>query len=308
VRRLGERLVRHRKAVLVAWLVTVIIGFAASSLLFGRLDPDYKGASHTESVRALDRLGEQGPTIEVLLDGVVPTGSAVQQVLAGFVTEAQGAVPHVARILAPLPGPDGALPPEAAALLAEDGAAALVTVQLDAGVGKAQREDAVSWLREHAPSLQEQLREIDPQATVRLSGSPIVFETINQQINDDLLIAEVASLPVTAIVLVVVFAGLLPALLPIVGAFAAIAGGLLILLGFSYLLSLSSQVVPVVTMLGLGLSIDYSLLIVSRFREERSAGADVPQAVARTVEVAGRTVAFSAVTGAGALLRLVVFR
>src|SRR5690606_30245360 len=71
--------------------------------------------------------------------------------------------------------------------------------------------------------------------------------------------------------MVLVFGGFLAASMPMIGAVASIAGGLGALLGFSYLLELDASVVNVVTILGLGLSIDYGLLMVSRFREELTA-------------------------------------
>lgn len=282
-------------------------GLASSFVLFGRMDPDYEGSPNAESVQALDRLGEQGPAIDVLIDHVDPQNPQTQQALAAFVADSASSIDAVEQVLAPLPGPDGQIPPEAQPLIAKDGGAVLVIVQLADGIDRDDREAALSALREKVPDLEDQLRESDSDATVGLGGSPVVFETINEQINKDLILAEGVSIPVTAIILVIVFAGVLPALMPIIGAVAAIAGGLLVLLGFSYLLTLSSQIAPVVTMLGLGLCIDYSLLIVSRFREERAAGADVHEAVARTVDRAGRTVAFSAITVAIALLGLLVF-
>ena len=73
------------------------------------------------------------------------------------------------------------------------------------------------------------------------------------------------------------------------------------------MITLDPNTVPVTTLLGLGISIDYALLMVSRFREERAAGADVPGAVERTVATAGRTIAFSALTVAVSLSALMIF-
>ena len=81
----------------------------------------------------------------------------------------------------------------------------------------------------------------------------------------------------------------------------AVAGALLILLGVSEVADISAYSVNVVTMLGLGLAVDYSLLVISRFREERAAGLDLPAAIERTLATAGRTVAFSGLTVAAAL-------
>ena len=115
------------------------------------------------------------------------------------------------------------------------------------------------------------------------------------------------SLPITLIVMVVIFGGLLAALLPLIGAIAAVGGAFVCLLGFAAVITLDPNTVPVTTLLGLGISIDYALLMVSRFREERAAGADVPGAVERTAATAGRTIAFSALTVAVSLSALMIF-
>ena len=115
-----------------------------------------------------------------------------------------------------------------------------------------------------------------------------------------------------------VFGGFVAAGMPILGAVASIAGALASLLAFSYVIDLDATVVNVVTVLGLGLCIDYGLLTVSRFREELRARAqgmparDIPRemvidAAARTVDSAGRTVIFSGLTVAISLGGLLVF-
>ena len=97
------------------------------------------------------------------------------------------------------------------------------------------------------------------------------------------------------------------AVTPLLVAIVAVAGALLILLGVSEVADISAYSVNVVTMLGLGLAVDYSLLVISRFREERAAGLDLPAAIERTLATAGRTVAFSGLTVAAALGGLLAF-
>ena len=123
----------------------------------------------------------------------------------------------------------------------------------------------------------------------------------------DLRTGEGIALPVSFVVMIIVFGGFVAAGMPIAGAVASIAGALASLLGFSYLIDLDTTAVNVVTVLGLGLCIDYGLLVVSRFREELRAraqgmpAAEIPvemirAAAARTVDSAGRTVVFSGLT------------
>ena len=112
----------------------------------------------------------------------------------------------------------------------------------------------------------------------RVGGSSDLVDAINHQVELDLRTGEGIALPVSFLVMVVVFGGFLAAGMPIVGAVASIAGALASLLGFSHLIDLDATVVNVVTVLGLGLCIDYGLLSVSRFREELRAARRPPVA------------------------------
>ena len=107
-----------------------------------------------------------------------------------------------------------------------------------------------------------------PGATGQVGGGTLLFDAITGQVEKDLVRGELIALPVSLLVMVLVFGGFLAAGMPIVGAIASIGGALATLLGFSYLIDLDAAVVNVVTVLGLGLCIDYGLLIVSRYREE----------------------------------------
>ena len=160
-----------------------------------------------------------------------------------------------------------------------------------------------------------------PGATGSVSGVGPLVDAITHQIEADLRAGEGIALPLSFIVMVFVFGGFVAAGMPIAGAIASIAGGLASLFAFSHLIDLDASVVNVVTLLGLGLSIDYGLLTVSRYREElgRIGDADtgrrrhtftredVVAATARTVATAGRTVLFSGLTVAIALSGLLLF-
>ncbi|HET9290482.1 MAG TPA: MMPL family transporter, partial [Actinomycetes bacterium] len=113
-------------------------------------------------------------------------------------------------------------------------------------------------------------------------------------------------MPVVLVLLLVVFGGIVAAGLPMLVALVGVAGTLLALFGISAVTDVSVYSVNVVTMLGLGLAVDYALLLVSRFREER-ASRDLPAAVEEAVATAGRTVVFSGLTVAASLAGLLVF-
>ena len=104
--------------------------------------------------------------------------------------------------------------------------------------------------------------------TGRVGGTSLIVSEIRTQVEDDLRTGEAVSLPVALVVMVLVFGGFLAAGMPMLGAVASIATGLGTVYALSYAMDLDSSVLNVVTILSIGLSIDYGLLVVSRFREE----------------------------------------
>lgn len=144
---------------------------------------------------------------------------------------------------------------------------------------------------------------------VRLGGAPAIYGELFRQARTDLFTAECLSLPVVAVLLVVIFRSLVAAALPLAIGITTVLGAFLVLRLASACGDVSIFAVNIVSMLGLGLAIDYSLFVVSRFREElaRAGAGDVPAALARTMATAGRTVLFSGITVAASLLSLEVF-
>ena len=141
-----------------------------------------------------------------------------------------------------------------------------------------------------------------------LRGGPVpVFVDINTQVSEDIAKAESLSIPLLVILLILVFGSLVAGSLPLAVGLVSILGAFTALRALSLFGDVSIFSVNIVTMLGLGLAIDYSLFVVSRFREELRAGSSVEDAVARTVATAGRTVAFSGLTVAVALSSLLFF-
>jgi len=276
--------------VLAAWVLLVAVGFTVGGQVFDRLEPT-RGGSNSESIRGLDLLNEVSPydgQVVAVLDGIASDDPALA-VLADDLA-LLGGVGQVS-----WPGsPDGAR------LIAIDGEAVAFVVDLQRD--PVDRDETVAGVESVL-----RLLERDGQADVLVGGDLLLFDEINEQIEKDIAFAELIALPITLVVMIVIFGGLLAAGLPIVAAMASIAGALLCLLAFSTVLDLDPNVVPVTTFMGLGLAIDYSLLMVSRFREERARGLPVDEAVVRTAETAGRTILFSALTVATSLGGLFVF-
>ncbi|HEX2029121.1 MAG TPA: MMPL family transporter [Nitriliruptorales bacterium] len=143
--------------------------------------------------------------------------------------------------------------------------------------------------------------------TVGVGGEAAVFHEVNQVVEEDLVTAERIAFPVTLVLLVLLFGSVVAALLPLVIGGLAILGTFATLQIIANLTEVSIFALIFTTAMGLGLAIDYALLVVSRFREELHAGHEVPSAVRRTVRTAGRTVVFSAGTVAAALSALLAF-
>ncbi|MFJ9415604.1 MMPL family transporter [Streptomyces sp. NPDC101227] len=144
---------------------------------------------------------------------------------------------------------------------------------------------------------------------VRVSvGGPVaVRHEIQTTIGEDLVRAEMIALPITLVLLVMVFGSAVAALLPLGIGIVAILGTNAVLRGLTEVTDVSVFAMNLTTALGLGLAIDYALFIVRRYREELTAGAEPLEAVGATLRTAGRTVLFSALTVAVSLAAMLVF-
>lgn len=337
--RLGAAAARRPLLVVLVWLVlaaswvaVAVVGVTGQGL-FDRLhsgEPVVPGSESQVGREIVDDAATTGESITLAvtdLDMADPeTLAQAQRVLNAFRPNAQG-VEGVLGVTDPFQVPGGLEDPMAAALLSTAGDGFVVSVTLEPDLSDATetaaRNEVVDLLRE-VPT------DIGPNASGLVSGSHLITEEIVGQLQQDLQRGELVALPLSLLVMVVVFGGFLAAGIPIFGALASIAGGLGALYGFSFWLELDSAVVNVVTVMALGLSIDYGLLIVSRYREEihhalehaesaptrrsartrnrRGKDALVRTALMRTMSTAGRTVAFSGLTVAICVAGLMVMR
>lgn len=183
-------------------------------------------------------------------------------------------------------------------LRSTDGTGALVLVRLEGD------QDATARL---AQAVVPELRLHGAPFQIAAAGSAQVQAEVGEQTEADLLKAELIAAPITLILLVFVFGSAVAALLPLLIAGLSVVTTLAVLRVIASTTSVSVYSVNIVTALGLGLAIDYSLFIVTRYREELAAGAESREAVRTTVRTAGRTVLFSGITVATSLSALLVF-
>src|ERR671913_512232 len=277
--RLGRFLLRRRWAVLAATLAVVVAagvfgGSAITRLKAGGFDdPDAESTRAAAVLR--DEFGAGDPNLVLL---VTAKGGQVDE-------------PDLAQVVSYWAS-------GAPALRSTDGGQALV-------LGRITGDE--EGMDERAAALTAAYARDDAALSVHVGGQAQVFREVGEQVESDLARAEAIAVPITLLLLVLVFASAVAGSLPLaVGGFA-IVGTLLVLRVLAEVTDVSIYALNLTTALGLGLAIDYSLFIVSRYREELRAGREPADALVVTMGTAGRTVLFSAATVAVSLLALLVF-
>ena len=286
-----------RRVVALAALLTVItavfgIPVAAHLSAGGFQDPG------SESARAAQMLSEkfQQSDQQLLFTVSHPAGaqSAAASTVGTDIVTLLDASPNVLGVTSPWTSP----PAAAAELLSTDGTTGLIMATMSGGENKAQ---------DYAADLAKQVVGDRDGVTVKAGGSSMIMKQINEQTMHDLIRMEVIAVPLSAVVLVWVFGGLAAAMLPLLVGVMAVLGAMSVLRLLTGFTEVSIFALNITTALGLALAIDYTLLIVSRYRDEISGGATPADALARTMSTAGRTVLFSAVTVALSLSALLLF-
>ncbi|MGI5238039.1 MMPL family transporter [Dactylosporangium sp. CA-139066] len=304
VAKIGRFCFRHRWSVLGLWLVVVVLGGLTFGPVFSAI-ADASNPKHIEAIDGVDAVAtgnDSSGTVIGLINNVDPNAAAVRAAVTAAAEDASRAG-GVRAVATPYSVPQAQAP----AYLATDGHGLLVVVTL-AKLERNERDPVVNDVRDRLHHLDDALSSAGvPQATVEVGGNPVLNAQIRGAQKEDLGRAELISLPLTLVVLVFVFGGLIAAGLPVLAAFVSVAAAMPLLWVFSRVTDLDQNVVTVCTLLGLGLSIDYGLLLVARYREEVAAGFEPEEAVGRAWATAGRTIFFSALTVAAALSGLMMF-
>ncbi|MET0741534.1 MAG: MMPL family transporter [Candidatus Nanopelagicales bacterium] len=301
---LGHLVYRRRRVVLGLAAAFVVIALVWGTGVFGRLSGGGFEDPNSESSRALavaeDRLGRQATDVVVVYTDLAGSGvddPAFQAAVQGTLDRLP--VDQVASVTSYWS--TGGAPQ----FVADDGQSTYAALQL-VGDTEEDREAAYEEIADElvAPGQVETLR----------GGQVPTFVGVNEQVTEDIAAAESISLPILFVLLVVVFGSLAAASLPLAIGGLAILGAFTLLRIGTLFGDVSVFAINIVTMLGLGLAIDYALFVVSRFREElRTLGGASPdrehvnEALGRTMATAGRTVAFSGVTVAVSLAALLFF-
>ncbi len=264
---------------LLTFLVVAVVGSAApGSFDVSRAFTD----PGSDSAHARDQIEAAGgqtaePALIALIDA--PPGSPkVAGVVKAFEDE-----PGVGQVTRPTPG---------SPLVSKDGSKSIVAATISAS---ASESDVAEALEEH-----------DDVPGVELGGNAVAQAQVGEQATTDLATAELIAFPLLALLTFLFFRGV-AALLPLAVGATTVLGAFAVLRAANEAIAISPFALNLVIGMGLGLAVDYSLLTVSRFREELGRGVDPPRALLATMRNAGHTVLFSAVTVAAALACLTVF-
>jgi uncharacterized membrane protein YdfJ with MMPL/SSD domain len=275
--------------------IFAVIFFVAAGAIGGgvasKLAPYGADDPATESVKAQDRLEADGfrePSVIVLLQDVDPNSSAGQTRIAELESRLNDD-PDVASVTSYVDthSPD---------FVSKEGDATYLAVALKPTDDK-ERQDAAKAIAD----------DLDDQPGVTVGGISLAQEQVNKQVEKDLRMAEMIAFPLLFLLSLLFFRSGVAALLPLMIGGLAIVGTFLLLRLANEVVDVSIFALNLTTGLGLGLAIDYSLFVVSRYREEIAKTGPGLEAMRRTMNTAGRTVLFSSLTVAAALASLMVF-
>jgi RND superfamily putative drug exporter len=286
-----------KRIIAIALLVMVATGIfgipVTKSLSAGGFqDPTSESAKASKVL--VDRFGQGDMELIISLTSDGGAQSPESRAVGTDIAAQLEASPHVGDVTSAWSAPAAAVP----ALVSKDDKTGLIIAGIAGGESDAQK---------YTKELTERLVHDRDGVTVRAGGEAMIYVQINGQTEKDLLLMESIAIPLSFVVLVWVFGGLLTAALPLaVGAFA-ILGSMAVLHAITFVTDVSIFALNLSVAMGLALAIDYTLLIVSRYRDELAAGSLRDEALIRTIATAGRTVLFSALTVALSMVAMVLF-
>ncbi|HEY7266279.1 MAG TPA: MMPL family transporter [Solirubrobacterales bacterium] len=282
---------RHGKRTVIFAAVFFVIAGALGGGVASKLAPYGDDDPSTESVKAADRLeadGYRDPSVLVLFQNTSPTSRSGQQRIQAVERQLR-ANPDVDRVT-------GFLETRSPAFVSHGGDATYLAVSLKPTDDKAE-QDAAKAISD----------ELSGQPDVKVGGIALAQEQVNKQVEKDLRMAEMLAFPFLFLLSLLFFRSAVAALLPLLIGGLAIVGTFLALRVANEIVDVSVFALNLTTGLGLGLAIDYSLFVVSRYREEIAKHGPGAEAMRRTLNTAGKTVLFSSLTVAVALASLLVF-
>ena len=287
--KLGKFIVKRSKLVLLSFIITTIIAGAVGSLSFGRLDSGGYSDLNSDSAKAakyvVDVFGAEEPVVVMVVDSASSTID--DPAVASTAIEIEKKIQNHKGVSKTFSyWSTGGSP----TMKSKDGKAGFILVYSDI--------DAFDWdaLSAVGASLQEEFDGKYKNVQIYASGAGVITYAINHKIEKDLILAESIAIPLTFLLLVFVFGALVASATPLFVGVTAILGSFFIIYLLTLFTNVSVFALNLITGLGLGLGIDYALLMVNRFREELHNGHSVEESVVTTVATAGKTVFYSGLT------------
>ena len=297
--KLGHLVVRRRKAMVVLFVVAVLTAGGVGSMVFNRLDAGGYSNPNSDSYQVYNYLHKtlkiSDPNVVVVVDsGNLPISDPT------IVAKAQALEAEIAKA----PGVNKVISywntGGEKTLAATDGKAAFILVYAEGEAFSPESQKIGEYFQQNFDGKRDGL-------TLYSGGISVVGNAINHKISKDLSLAEAISIPLTFILLAFVFGAMTASAMPMVVGVSAILGAFFILYLISLFTTVSIYALNLTTGMGLGLGIDYALLIVNRFREELHHGKSVEDSIVNTMASAGKTVFYSGLTVFVTLLSLTFF-
>ena len=297
--RLGHVLVRRRKGALALFIIGILVAGTVGSLIFTRLDSGGYSNPNSDSYKVYEYLRDDlkltDPSVVVVID------SGDTQVTDPEVTrkalELEAQMKNEADVTKTLSFWSSGGEPT---LKSSDGKAAYVLIYGEGEAFSPKSQDLGAVFQKKYDGKIDGL-------TLYAGGVGVVGNAITEKISSDLKIAEAISIPLTFILLAFVFGALAASAMPLIVGVAAILGAFFVLYLISLFTDVSVYALNLTTGMGLGLGIDYALLMVNRFREEIHHGKSVEDAVVTTMRTAGKTVFYSGLTVLVTMVSLTFF-
>ncbi|MEO8953051.1 MAG: MMPL family transporter [Ktedonobacteraceae bacterium] len=291
---LGRIATRYRWLIVGLWMVAIAVALPFAPQASQVLHPGGFVSPDAESQRAIDLLSQK-LHLDLTIVQVIFTSDTQSADSPQFIQETQTALARV-RSWSEVSGIVSFTDNPRQISLDRHAAYANVLIKPDP-------DSAVKLL----PELEHRLQPV-PGLKTSIGGGPVFYEDIQSVSESDLRRAEFLAIPFAIIALLLVFRSVVAAILPALVGGGAVAVALALIFGLGHITELSIFVLNITTLFGLGLGVDYSLFIVSRFREELAHGRSVEEAVAISIATAGRAVAFSGLTVSIGLIGLIFFR
>ena len=297
--KLGHLIFKRRKSAVILFVVGILVAGGFGSLAFSRLDSGGYSDPKSDSYKVYEYLTEElklsDPAVVIIVDSGATDVTDPSVAQKGIALEKKIAQEEGVTKTLSFWTSGGE-----ATLKSADGKAAYILVYGDGEAFTPESQELGKVMQQKYDGSYEGL-------TLYAGGVGVVGHAITKKISDDLKIAELISIPLTFILLVLVFGALAASAMPLIVGVAAILGAFFILYLFTLFTTVSIYALNLTTGMGLGLGIDYALLMVNRFREELHRGKNIEDSIVTTMATAGKTVFYSGMTVLVTLLSLTFF-